>query len=91
MGLRWTRKAQGDLARLHGFLAPVSLSRAAGAVRAVLVGVGEIATHPRLGKRLREFDSREVRSLIVAHYEIRYQLQQDEIFILRVWHVPEDR
>ena len=91
MGLRWTSKAHSDLVRLHGFIEPVSPAAAARAMRAILVGVRQIAEHPRLGKRLSEFDPHEVRRLIAADYEIRYEVRGDQIFILRVWQVHEDR
>jgi hypothetical protein len=47
--------------------------------------------HPRIGARLGEFDPREVRRLIVGDHEIRYEAREDELIILRIWHVYEDR
>ena len=91
MGVRWTSSAHRDLVRPHGFLEPVNPSAAAHVVRSLLDGVGRIAKHPRLGKRLTEFEPREVRRVIVGDYEIRYELRDDELFVLRLWLVLEDR
>ena len=38
-----------------------------------------------------EFEPREVRRILVADYEIRYELANTNIFILRIFHVREDR
>ena len=38
-----------------------------------------------------EFSPREVRKLLVADYEIRYELTNTNVFILRIFHTREDR
>jgi plasmid stabilization system protein ParE len=91
MALRWTSKANLDLARLHAFLAPVNPAAAAATVELLLAGVRRIAAHPRLGARLTEFSPREVRRLVVGDYEVRYELRDDDLFVLRLWHVREER
>ena len=57
----------------------------------VLTGVKHIARHPHLGLRLPEFAPREVRKLVVGDYEVRYEVGISDLFILRIWHVLEDR
>nr|WP_310633606.1 type II toxin-antitoxin system RelE/ParE family toxin [Paraburkholderia sp.] len=32
-----------------------------------------------------------MRRLLVGHYEMRYEIQQSTIYILRLWHTREDR
>lgn len=64
---------------------------AAQAVRRIMSGVKHIARHPRIGLRLPEFEPREVRKLFVGDYEIRYEVREQELLILRIWHVYEDR
>ena len=44
-----------------------------------------------MGERLEEFEPREVRRLLVGHYEMRYELQESNIYILRIWHMRENR
>ncbi|HUQ05075.1 MAG TPA: type II toxin-antitoxin system RelE/ParE family toxin [Kofleriaceae bacterium] len=91
MALRWTATANRDLVRLHAFLAPADQRAATRAVRRILSGVKHIARHPRIGVRLAEYDPREVRSLIIGDHELRYEVRDDLLAILRIWHAHEDR
>jgi plasmid stabilization system protein ParE len=50
-----------------------------------------IPARPRLGARLREFRDREVRRILAGNYEIRYELTQADIYVLRIFHTREDR
>jgi len=91
VALRWTASARGDLARLHEFLEPVDERAAALAVRQIVAGAKRIASRPRLGQRLRAFAGREVRRILIGHYEIRYELTERDVFVLRIFHTREDR
>jgi len=91
MAVRWTSSANRDLVRLHAFLHPVDPRAAAVSVKRILAGVKHIARHPRIGVRMTEFGAREVRRLFVRDYEIRYEVTDDALVILRVWHALEDR
>lgn len=91
MKLRWTSKALSDLARLHEFLATVDPRAAARAVQALTRSPEVLVRHPRLGEQLFEFEPREVRRLIVKQYELRYEIDDTTIYLLRLWHTREDR
>ena len=91
MALRWTSKAHSDLVRLHEFLRPVNPAAAVHAIRQLVAGAKRIPAHPRLGVRLSEFDPREVRRVLVGDYEIRYELTDPDVFVLRIFHTREDR
>ena len=91
MQLKWTSKALDDLARLYEFLAPVNRSAAARTVQSLTVAPTNLLDNPRIGERLEEFDPREVRRILVGHYEMRYEIQESNIYILRIWHTREDR
>jgi plasmid stabilization system protein ParE len=60
-------------------------------MRSFTTAAGQLREHPRSGERLEEFAPREVRRLIVGHYEMRYEIAEQGIFILRLWHGNEDR
>ena len=47
--------------------------------------------NPRIGEKLEEFAPREVRRIIVGPYEIRYEVTNEMIYVLRLWHTREDR
>ncbi|CAN7650459.1 type II toxin-antitoxin system RelE/ParE family toxin [Ensifer sp. ENS11] len=91
MQVKWTSKAIGDLARLFEFLAPVNQRAAARTVQSLTTAPTRLIEQPRLGEKLEEFAPREVRRILVGHYEIRYEIQQSIIYVLRVWHTREDR
>jgi hypothetical protein len=46
---------------------------------------------PRLGEKLEAYEPREVRRIIVGHYEMRYEIAAGTIIILRLWHCRENR
>jgi len=77
--------------RLYEFLRAVDPSAAVRVVRQLVAGAKRIPTHPRLGVRLPEFAPREVRRVLVADYEIRYELTEVDVVILRIFHTREDR
>ena len=85
MNLKWTRKALSDLARLYEFLVAVNKSAAARTVQSLTAAPRRILEQPRIGERLNEFEPREVRRILVGHYEIRYEIQASTIYVLRLW------
>jgi len=91
MVLKWTGKAVSDLARLYEFLAPVNREAAARTVQALTGALNSLLANPRIGEKLEEFNPREVRRILVGHYEMRYEIQESTIYVLRLWHTREDR
>jgi len=91
MELKWTGKALSDLARLYEFLAPVNKPAAARTVQALTKAPTILLTTPRIGEQLFEFAPREVRRLLVGHYEMRYEIRESTIYLLRLWHTRESR
>jgi plasmid stabilization system protein ParE len=91
MELKWTSKALSDLARLYEFLALVNQSAAAHAIKSLTAAPTGLLINPRIGERLDEFLRREVRRILVGKYEVRYEIQERMIYILRLWHTREDR
>jgi plasmid stabilization system protein ParE len=91
MELKWTSKALADLARLYEFLAPVNKPAAARAVQALAKSPTILLTNPRIGEQLFQFEPREVRRILVGEYEIRYEIQDSIVYVLRLWHTREDR
>ncbi len=91
MALRWTSSARSDVVRLYEFLHSVNTPAAVRVVRQLVAGAKRIPTYPRLGTRMAEFEPREVRRVLVGDYEIRYEVADADIFILRIFHTREDR
>lgn len=91
MELKWTAKALSDLVRLHEFLTLVNKPAAARAVQALTATPTTLLKNPRIGERLFEFEPREVRRILVGRYEMRYEIQESTLYVLRLWHTREDR
>jgi plasmid stabilization system protein ParE len=91
MELQWTDKALADLARLYEFLASVNKPAAARIVQSLSVAPAGLLVNPRIGEKLEEFAPREVRRILVGHYEMRYEIQESSIYVLRLWHTREGR
>lgn len=91
MTLRWTSKALSDLVRLHEFLAPVNAKAAARIVQSLTAAPARLRDDLRIGERLQEFEPREVRRILVGHYEMRYEIRGSDVYILRIWHTRENR
>jgi len=88
MELKWTSKALADLVRLYEFLASVNEPAAA---RALTKAPDILLTNLRIGEQLFQFEPREVRRILVGEYEIRYEIQNSTIYVLRLWHTRENR
>ena len=91
MRLQWTASALVDITRLYDFLAPLNQAAAARTVQSLTAAPNTLLSSPFMGKPLDEFAPRQVRRLIVGQYELRYEIVDDAIFILRLWHTREDR
>ena len=91
IALKWTSKALSDLSRLYEFLAPVNPSAAARAVQALTKAPTILLANPRIGEQLFQFEPREVRRILVGEYEIRYEIQDSILYVLRLWHTREER
>ena len=64
---------------------------AARIVRLLTAAPSSLRGNPRIGERLEEFEPREVRRIFIGNDEMRYEIQNDTIYILRIWHTREDR
>ncbi|ONH50313.1 Plasmid stabilization system protein ParE [Pseudomonas cedrina] len=91
MELKWTAKALSDLTRLYEFLALVNQPAAARTVQQLTAAPATLLANPRIGERLEEFEPRDVRRILIGHYEMRYEIVGSTVYLLRLWHTREDR
>ncbi|MGO2147712.1 type II toxin-antitoxin system RelE/ParE family toxin [Halomonas sp. AOP7-E1-9] len=91
MELVWTSKALSDLERLYLFLAAVNQIAAAKTVQQLTAAPITLPSNPRIGERLDEFEPRDVRRMFVGQYELRYEIADATVYILRMWHTRENR
>jgi plasmid stabilization system protein ParE len=91
MVIKWTSKALSDVVHLFEFLAPVNKVAAARTVQSLTAAPSTLLANPRLGERPEEFEPREVRRIQVGNYEMRYEIREETIYIIRLWHTREER
>ena len=91
MELKWTSKALSDLVRLYEFLALANSAAAARTMQSLSAAPASLLASPRIGEILEEFKPREVRRILVGSYEMRYEIQESTLYVLRLWHTREDR
>lgn len=87
----WTRRAVEDLGRLHEFLKVANPTSAAKILQSLVKAPSALIGNPRMGERIEAFESREIRRLLVARYELRYEIKDATLYILRIWHTREER
>ena len=91
MEVKWTTSANRDLIRLHDFLAPVNKSAAKKAVKQLVDEAKLLQSHPLLGVELEAYAPRNVRRQVIGEYEVRYEVTETVLYVLRLWHTREDR
>ena len=91
MEVKWTSSAHRDLIRLHDFLAPVNKNAAKKAVKQLVDEAKLLQSHPLLGVELDAYAPRNVRRLVIGEYEVRYEVTETVLYVLRLWHTREDR
>lgn len=91
MRLQWTSKALSDVVRLHKFLAGANAQAAARVVKSLVAAPAGLVANPRIGEKLDEFEPREIRRLLVGHYELRYEIVESTLYVIRIWHTREER
>jgi len=91
MKLKWSNEAIAHVARLHDFLAKVNPIAAAHGAQTLTVAPRLLLDRPQSGRQLDQYLPREVRRIIIGNYEMRYELVDLTVYILRVWHTREER
>ena len=91
MKIKWSSKALCDVVRFYDFLAFKDKAAAARVLQSVTAAPNRLLDQERIGEKLEEFDPREVRRIIIGRYEMRYEIQESLIIVLRIWHTREDR
>ncbi len=91
MRIRWLPRAERDLGRLYDFLKDVAPRAAARSIQNIIAAVRRLSDYPRVGRIIETYQPREVRALVVNDYEVHYEIIDEWLIILRVWHAREDR
>ena len=91
MAVKWTTKALNDAERLCLFLAQHDRDVASSLAQKLRETPVRVVSHPRLGERVDSYILREVRKLSIGRYVMHYELRDNDILTLRIWHGREER
>ncbi|WP_427193229.1 type II toxin-antitoxin system RelE/ParE family toxin [Serratia marcescens] len=50
-----------------------------------------ITVHPAIGVQQTRYEPREVRKVLFDDYEVHYELRDNDIYIVDLWHTREER
>jgi len=89
MKLSFSESALQDLVRLREFIAVHDPEAAERVSLRLRQAIGKLVLHPDRGCPVPELEN--VRELVAGNYVVRYLLQEDTVFILRIWHGKEYR
>ncbi|WP_081716391.1 type II toxin-antitoxin system RelE/ParE family toxin [Asticcacaulis sp. AC460] len=89
--VQWSSAARRDIFRLYDFLRDVNPRAAARIIQRLTEATRNLTAFPEQGRPVDNYVSQDVRSLIVGDYEIRYEVEDHRIYIVRIWHGREDR
>lgn len=92
MRVLWTEPAETDLDELFEYIARDSPIYAEQFTARILEAIVKLADFPRIGRRVPEADSENIRELIVQSRRVIYAIddEMDTIYILALVHVRQD-
>ena len=86
MKIRWTDESVRDLQDIHAFIAKDSVHYADHQVERIISIEEQLATFPESGRAVPEYESTDIRELIIGRYRVIYRLKVDIIEIITVIH-----
>ena len=90
MRLIFSRAAVYDLVRLREFIAQHSPEAAQRVAQRLRGAIERLVDMPQIGRPVENLPG-EIRELIFGKYVVRYEVRQQSLYILRIWHGREDR
>lgn len=91
MEIYWTLKAQDDLERIYRFALQYSRQYADDVLDRLITGCAGLTAHPAIGVQQTRYEPREVRKVLFDDYEVHYELRDNDIYIVDLWHTREER
>ena len=89
--VRWTIPARNDLVGVHSYMKDRNPNAAVEFAVRVRETIAKIVEFPRCGSRLKSVPLRgEYRSIVLDYYRLIYRLDDDSIFIMRIWDCRQD-
>jgi len=86
MRVHWTENAIGHLVNIYEYIAINSPTYGKRMVDRITRRSEQIAKQPLSGRKVPEYDAKDIRELIEKPYRIVYRIKQDQIDIVAVIH-----
>ncbi|HHL5070506.1 TPA: type II toxin-antitoxin system RelE/ParE family toxin [Klebsiella quasipneumoniae] len=91
MEIYWTLKAHDDLERIYRFALQYSRQYADDVLDRLITGCAGLTAHPAISVQQTRYEPREVRKVLFDDYEVHYELSDNDIYIVDLWHTREER
>ncbi|AJJ27773.1 TPA: type II toxin-antitoxin system RelE/ParE family toxin [Yersinia enterocolitica] len=91
MEIYWTLKAQDDLERIYCFALQYSRQHGDDVLDRLITGCAGLTAYPAIGVQQTRYEPREVRKVLFDDYEVHYELRDNDIYIVDLWHTKEER
>ena len=92
MRISYSPESIEDLRRLREFTDVKNPMAAQKAAASISKGIKQLKSFPYLGIEVPQAPNPEmIRDLIIGNYIVRYFVNSEEVYVLRVWHHKEDR
>lgn len=91
MKINYTPQAIADLRRLRHFIEVKNPKAAKNIAQQLLISINRLKQFPELGLPVKQAPNPgKLRDLFANKYTIRYLINKENIYILRLWHDKED-
>ena len=91
MEIYWTLKAQDDLERVYRFALQYSRRHGEEVLRRLVTAAAGLVDHPAIGVLQERYLPRLVRKVLFGEYEVHYEVREECIYIVDIWHTRENR
>lgn len=90
MKLQWTRQALDDLIQIQAYYQQFSGSAAQGVIDRVVSRCEDLIEFPNQGSMQPDLKREDVRTIVVDHYRITYQILEDAIQVQTIFDWRQD-
>jgi len=85
--IKWTNFALDDLQAIHDFVSQDSSKYADVLMDKIIERIDVLEQHPKLGRKVPEFNNELIRELIEGNFRIIYRIEsEDQVGITRIHH-----
>ncbi|HBM0953175.1 type II toxin-antitoxin system RelE/ParE family toxin [Enterobacter sp. ESY66] len=91
MEIYWTLRAQDDLELIYRFALQYSRQHTNDVLDRLITGCAGLTAHPAIDVQQTRYEPREVRKVLFDDYEVHYELRDNDIYIVALWHTREER